>query len=45
MDYLEAMGLWWQELDGDEREQVFDFARTLRDDRRARVATGRGPNA
>jgi transcriptional regulator with XRE-family HTH domain len=34
-DYLSVMQLWWRELDLDDRERVFDFARKLRDDRRA----------
>lgn len=34
-DYLAVMQIWWSELDLDDRERVFDFARKLRDDRRA----------
>lgn len=41
MDYLEAMELWWSELDGHDRERVYDLARMLRDAQRAAV---RGPN-
>lgn len=34
-DYLAVMQIWWGELELDDRERVFDFARKLRDDRRA----------
>jgi transcriptional regulator with XRE-family HTH domain len=34
-DYLAVMHLWWRELELEDRERVFDFARKLRDDRRA----------
>ena len=34
-DYLAVMQIWWRELELDDRERVFDFARKLRDDRRA----------
>lgn len=33
-DYLEAMALWWNELEPDDKERVHDFARELRDSRR-----------
>jgi transcriptional regulator with XRE-family HTH domain len=33
-DYLEAMALWWNELDAVDREKVHDYARQLRDARR-----------
>lgn len=33
-DYIDAMLLWWDELDASDRERVHDFARELRDARR-----------